>query len=260
MQAPRYLTLALLMTLTAVSVATASDFSRAAYRISVRVIPLGSADGTVVASVDRNWCETRLAEINAIFASANVEFVLGSLERLRADDGLNVDIPAGQATDGIETRRQRLAEMFPSELVVFVRRWLGDQPGRQRFYKSFHYSSVLADYVVAEPGSDRWMLAHEFGHFFGLHHTFDDGLKDKLVEFKKDVPSRIKYLSDLLSSAIADGQVSPDNALSLLDGDRGTISDTPADVAPPLFQPNDAAGEEAGPGSPVSVTIPVSIR
>lgn len=38
------------------------------------------------------------------------------------------------------------------------------------------------------------------------------------------------------------------------------IGDTPPDVGPPVFQPNNQAGEESGPGSPRSNTISVVVR
>jgi hypothetical protein len=231
------------------------------YRITTRFIPLGSTDRTIDATIDDSWCQTRLNEVNAIYAPAQVEFVFGSLDLPIFDDNLNLDVPPGNDPKGIETARQSHAERFPQELVVFVRHFLKIDENDTR-YKAPHYSSVLCDFVIANPGSNSWALAHEFGHFFGLSHTHDDGLLDQIVKASKDgdrIQNRLQILSKLLADAIANGTVASHEALTLLDGDRGQIGDTPPDVGPPIFQPNDVAGEDVGPNSPTSMTINVVV-
>lgn len=230
----------------------------AMYRINMRFIPLGSTDRKIVAEISQQWCRDLLGEVNAIFAPAQLEFLFGSLEAVNFNDVLNLDVPPGFDPNGIETSRKALAELFPNELVVFVRRYAPANADDKR-YKSFQYSSVLADYVVAEPGSTHWDLAHELGHFFGIPHTFDDGLIDTLAK-TPGVEARVKLLAEKLGNAIAGGQISREDAVDLLDGDRDRFTDTPPDVGPPVFQPNDVAGEESGPLSPASVIIPVVVR
>ena len=187
------------------------------YRITTRFIPLGSTDRKLVANIDKQWCRTRLPEISAIFAPAQLEFVFGSLDLPSFDDRLNLDVPPGDDPNGIETARKIHAERFPHELAVFVRRYLKKDANDTR-YKAFNYASVQADYVIAEPGSSEWGLAHEFGHFFGLPHTFDDDLLRDLAAVST-VPERLKILSDLLGNAIANDQVARHEAMTLLDGD-----------------------------------------
>jgi hypothetical protein len=223
------------------------------YRIAVRFIPLGSTDGTIVASIDEAWCKTRLADINPVYVPSNIQFVFGSLQAPVLDDRLNFDTLWYDA-DKVEVPRKEYAEKFPSELVVFVRRYFS---GDSR-YAAFNYSSVLCDYVVAEPGSENWSVAHEFGHFFGLPHTFNDDLTVDLQNMVKDVPGRITHLSGLLNKAIAGG-MTKDEALNTLDADRGVFTDTPPDVSPLPFQPNDTVEEANSSSSQTSVTIPVKI-
>ena len=228
------------------------------YQIKVRFLPVGSGDGTIVANVDKKWCDLALAEINAIFKPAGLRFVLGGLDAVRKDDLYNLDVPPQYPSyaTGTEMYRQKLAEKFPKELVVFVRRYLGDEKGQEKFYKAFHYSSVSADYVVAEPESAPRSLAHEFGHFFGLPHTFREDVMGEIVA--RPYSARVGHVARLLAGAIERGDVTEGNALQFLDGDG--IDDTPPDAGPPIFQPNDKAGEEIAPGSPAEIIIPVTVR
>lgn len=229
----------------------ATKMIQSSYQITVRFIPVGSTDGSIVASVDKNWCVSKLTEINAIYKPAGLQFVFGELDALIKDDLLNLDVPLPSYAEGPETARQKLAEKYPKELVVFVRTYL-----RTPKYKAFNYSSVKADYIVAEPGSDPWGLAHEFGHFFGLFHTFDDGRTAAMAAMP--YANRVSYVASILATAIGQGKVTEENALQFLDGDG--VGDTPPDVAPPIFQPNDKAGEEVGPGSPEFIIIPVQLN
>ena len=149
-----------------------------AQTVAVHFVPVGSTDRSVSAVVDAAWCQTRLTEISAIFSPADVEFVLGVLDPIAFDDNLNLDVPPGADSNGTEVARQRHAEKS-HRLAFLVRRYMKTGQGDHR-YKAFNYSSVQADFVVAEPGSFH-SLAHEFGHFFGLPHTFDDALVGQMA-------------------------------------------------------------------------------
>jgi hypothetical protein len=222
------------------------------YRINTRFIPLGTTDGLIKAVIDEQWCRDRLAEANAIFAPARVEFVFQSLDTIILKDEVHFDYPANG--DRTEAGRKEITAKFPNDLVVFIREFLSHDP---RYY-ALNFGSTQADCVVVNPGTLLWTFAHEMGHFFGLPHTFNDDLLNLLLA-EPTIAKRIAKLRETIVSAVVAGQVTIDDAWKVMDGDRAKITDTPADVGPPIFQPNDVAGEESGPGSPHSIDMSFAV-
>jgi hypothetical protein len=210
--------------------------------------PLGTTDGSIKAVIDEQWCRDRLAEANAIFVPARVECVFRSLDTIILKDDVHFDYPA--SGDTTEAGRKKITAKFPSDLVVFIRQFLKDDP---RYY-ALNFRSTQADCVVVDPGAEPWTFAHELGHFFGLPHTFDDAFL-KLLVAESTIAERVALVRERIVAAVVAGQVTIDDAWKVLDGDRATITDTPTDVGPPIFQPNDKAGEDTGPGSPGSIKM-----
>jgi hypothetical protein len=86
-------------------------------------------------------------------------------------------------------------------------------------------------------------LAHELGHYFHVSHPFGQSV------------ATVAEASQKLKDAVEKGSVPANDALSIFDGDRGTVTDTPADVRSGIFVSVYGDNAECGPHS--SIQIPV---
>jgi hypothetical protein len=134
------------------------------------------------------------------------------------------------------TMRNRLAREHHGKAVVYFR------------YGGGGWSNGADDFVVMPSvwnPNDLNFLAHELGHYFHLDHTFyPGGISDGASAIQK-------YVEDI-AKAQNNGQLPKeipqeviDRGLEALDGDRSTVSDTPAELQWGMFKNNCDPNESA---------------
>ena len=109
------------------------------------------------------WLDEEIRTANSLWEPHGLSFVIG--ERVTLDTTLAV-FENGPGPDPLVSLRA------PSFIDVFVVLEIIDPDATER-----HVAGACRShderYVVVSVGQDDYVLAHELGHYFGLHHTSD---------------------------------------------------------------------------------------
>ena len=230
------------------------------HRIRLLVVATANDDGSDVAAVTPEQVAARLAVVNTIYATAEVEFAFGAADFLRVNSTLlNRDFtllePPNLGADGWDhapatdwsshsRARSDFARGFPGRLVVIYRRRrvVEEEPAGTWKVASTGGSSSgsMAHYVNMSTSTNSQTLAHELGHYLQLPHTFAGDLVTK------------KEAQDQIRAWLDQGHPTS-TGLQALDGDRRVVRDTPPDGGENLFKA--VLGDECGPTDSIALTV-----
>lgn len=119
-----------------------------------------------VAVREATWWQSQLNHAKKLFAPAGVDFRLRSVVRLQAAQG---DVLTREHRDAF------LSEAKSSDGIdVFLVRSLADVDKKGAFIRGVHWrrrDQVQRRWVILSSIAEPEVLAHEFGHFFGLPHS-----------------------------------------------------------------------------------------
>lgn len=232
------------------------------HELRVHVIALEDDDGQRRSTVTATDAAHALEAAQRVFDSTGIRLVLDGFER-RASTQLN---RALGFNDHTRPTGNAIAATFPRRMVVLLRHGTGGErdptgngnaappPGvgpRRPDVPDVdqHYVSLPS---VAHALGDTF-VAHEVGHYLGLHHThvgWGSGYPVYLVES----PTRAQAEDAIRAYAIKAGKL----RIEAFDGDG--IDDTPPDPAAPLFESilGPGAGVSAcGDAAKATVRIPI---
>jgi hypothetical protein len=122
--------------------------------------------------------------------------------------------------------RNRIARETPNKLTIFFSHGTSlnlpeDQTRRIAQRRGGGFSSSLCEYIAMPSVYTNTSLAHEFGHFLHLDHTFTEPLA-----------KNVEDLADLIRRVSVQG----------LDADRPHVLDTPPDPGPSVYTGRDYCG------------------
>lgn len=132
-------------------------------------VQVAQVDGQPV--MTRQWFDTRVVELNRIFAPANLAFEVASFE--------NSDHNPDPVTRVDRHRLGPLVDTESGQIHVFLTRSLQDVDVEDHALQGVHWRSrrgggyrhfVIITAIGSEP-----ILAHELGHFFGNPHSDTPG-------------------------------------------------------------------------------------
>lgn len=233
------------------------------YKLRIQIIATANDDGSESANITAGSVTTKLATVTDILAPANVEFLFDA-----ANDFLKVNStilnreftilePPNVGSDKWDHEpltdsdthsraRTNIAKQFPGKLCIIFRnrkKFEKDDDGNWSVVnRGGGSSSANSHFVNMSTVSNGVDLAHEIGHYLQLPHTFVSG-----IENVADAAASIKNYVD-------DGN-DEDDGLTVLDGDRNVVLDTPADCKGTIFESEglEPCGEEG------QITIPVNL-
>lgn len=186
--------------------------------------------------------------VNLSFQGTDIRFVFDPETDWwpRADSLLNSDAP------GMRDRGNSIAAEVPGKVVCFLR-WgasANGPTGNGNAYpppgagpKPPHVDDLQQDYVALPNRIDPnfgllnqgngSFVAHEFGHYLGLYHTFP-GWTDRRGPVYKSIEGSGTPSAQAADQALLDYVAAGGGTADALDGDG--LSDTPPDPSPVLYQ------------------------
>ena len=210
------------------------------------VIPLSDSDGVGHApNVTATEFSELVTRVNRSFVGTGIRLVFDASNDWAPmnDDELNRD------GTNMGTRANAIAANNPGRIVCLLR-WGGDLANSTGNGNAFPpgtgnpplgVTDVVQNYV-ALPNQitataflnfgDGSFVAHEFGHYLGLYHTFN-GWTDRLGPIYGSVPATTSLTQLLADQKVVDWIAANGGTVAALDGDR--LVDTPPDPAPVLF-------------------------
>ncbi len=233
------------------------------YKIRIQIIATANDDGSEAANITASSVTTKLATVSEVLAPANIEFLFDEAnDFLKVNSTLlnreftileppNVgkdkwDHEPLTESDTHSRARTGIAKQFPGKLCIIFRKrkkFEEDDDGNWSVVnRGGGSSSANSHFVNMSTVSNGIDLAHEIGHYLQLPHTFVGG-----IENVADAAASIK-------SYIDDGN-DEDDGLTVLDGDRNVVLDTPADCKGTIFESEglEPCGEEG------QISIPVNL-
>lgn len=124
-------------------------------------------------ALDRAWLDEQLANANALFASADVAFVLDEVRASRAGRSLaSIEDRAQRDALGDDVTTSRTGE--PTAVHVFSTQRLVDVDDPPNERMGVHWRRRRArgvHYVIVSSRAWPTTLAHELGHYFGNPHS-----------------------------------------------------------------------------------------
>jgi hypothetical protein len=172
------------------------------YSIPVVAYRVSDDDGSRPCAITVDGVQQWVDEANRVYAAAGVQFIYdGVLRELRDTQVNNL---TGEGDPWWESAKNRLNQLAVNHrsVVVVHRALIGGG------FSSWTYDFVAMSFFDAVHLNALSILAHEFGHHFGLPHTFGRGFQ---------------------TSREAEDYVLSARPIEELDGDRSLIDDTPPD-------------------------------
>lgn len=188
-------------------------------RLRVQLVLVSDDSGGRSPSLTALQFVTNINRANTVYAPAHVQLVFDpatDVSTLRDTAVNGIACAPGDSRNAI-ARSQQIASRYEGRLVVFAR--YGDASGRSC---SAGPTVGGGNAVLFRNWSvDDHLLAHELGHYLGLDHTF-------VLDSAGNAYDTAAKVRTLLAANNYD--------VSVLDADRGTVTDTPGDVGPQLWQ------------------------
>ncbi len=233
------------------------------YKLRIQIIATANDDGSESANITASSVTTKLATVTEILAPSNIEFLFDEAnDFLKVNSTLhnreftileppNVgsdkwDHEPLTESDTHSRARTNIAKQFPGKLCIIFRKrkkFEEDSDGNWSVVnRGGGSSSANSHFVNMSTVSNGVDLAHEIGHYLQLPHTFVGG-----IENVADAAAKIKEYID-------DGN-DEDDGMTVLDGDRNVVLDTPSDCKGSIFESEglEPCGEEG------QISIPVNL-
>jgi hypothetical protein len=215
-------------------------------RVRIHAIRTANSDGSEAATITPEQVGRLVEQANLVWWSSGIEFQFDPAKDFehRNDTTLNQDSshagfeaninnaswdPGTSETSANKSARTAVGNQFPKKVVCFFRygtrfTW-DDAAGRwTRGPGTGGFSSSIAMYVAMPKGMpEKNLLAHEVGHYMQVPHTHA-GKIDTVEKARKAIKDWVDVRGKTTQTA-----------LEALNGDRGTITDTPSDTGGRIF-------------------------
>ncbi len=215
-------------------------------KVRIHAIRTANTNGSEAATITTQQVKQLVDQTNLVWWSSGIEFLYDPDKDFehRNNTALNQDCshsafnqnvnnanwdPATSDKTANHNARTAVGNQFPKKLVCFFRygtKFTWDEAAKKwtRGPATGGFSSSQSMYVAMSKGMpEKNLLAHEVGHYLHLPHTHVGGV-DTVAKARK----RIKDWVDVHGKTTQ-------TALDSLNGDLGTITDTPSDCGGGIF-------------------------